>query len=271
MIGMLQAEAVKMRHRWMPRILILIMLAVIALLFWGIGTGSNRNDLLFPRSLVASLVFGAFVAPFLWPVLAGAWSGNEYGWGTVRLILTRRPNRVEYVLSSVVVLILTATLALLLALVVGLIGGGIVALVTGHSFAFTVGLSANFWLTVVKTFVVILYVITYYLILAFAAGTIFQSPAAGIGIGIGSWIAQQVISGIFDALGNPWKSIADHFPVTYTSSALERVVSGSLGGRFIRPTAGSPGEVQSIIALAIYMAILAALTLYFITTRDVTS
>ncbi|HZT95959.1 MAG TPA: ABC transporter permease [Chloroflexota bacterium] len=267
---LLAAEFVKMRFRWMPRIIVLIMLAIIGLIFWGVGTGDQRANLFFPRGLLAGLVFSGFFAPFLWPVLAGAWAGNEYSWGTLRLVLTRRPSRIQYAVSSLIILAVTAIVALVLALILSAILGALIGSLTGHGGIVTGGLPSDFVVILIKTFVAIVYVVCYYLILAFTAATIFQSPAAGIGIGIGVWIAEQVVTGIFTGLGSPWTDISDRFPIRYSSSLVERVVGNALSGRFVHgaPTAGL-GE--AIIGLAIYMAIFLALTLFVLRERDVTA
>jgi hypothetical protein len=264
------AEWVKLRHRWMPRIIALIMFAIVALFFWGLGTTSNRTDLIFPRGLLAALLSSAFVATFLWPILSGAWAGNEYSWGTLRMILSRRPNRIQYLAASLGILVVFAIITMVLAMVFSIVEGGVVAVLTGHSVVFTTGLRSNFTLVLLKTFVATIYVVCFYLVLAFAAGTIFQSPAAGIGIGIGFSIAQQVVFGIFYALRGPWRVIADHFPSAYAGSLPQRV---ALEGTSIfgSAPANSPGIVESVMGLAIYIGILVALTVIVVQRRDVTA
>lgn len=271
MINLLGAEWVKLRHRWMPRIITLIMLAILALLFFGISTGSNRNDVFFPRGLIVVLAFAGFMSSFLWPVLAGAWAGNEYGWGTIRLALSRRPSRIQFVLASIGILCLCVVLALILALILATIEGGIVALVTGNSLVSTHGLASDFALVFVKALLAVIYVTTFYLVLAFSAGTIFQSGAAGIGIGIGFSIAQGIIGGIFSGLGGTWKVIADHFPSAYTAALPDRIAGQALTGGVLPASSGTPGVIESILWLALYIGALLAVTLLIVNRRDVTA
>jgi hypothetical protein len=271
MIPLLLADWRKLRQRWMPRILLLILMVLIALIFFGISSrGRNRPDLVLPDGLVAALSLGAGFAAFLWPVLAGSWSGGEYGWGTVRMVLARRPNRVEFALSGLTIILLTIGFGLCLVLAAGAIAGSLVAAVTNTSAAPSNGASASE--IVIKLFFAAWYTSAFYAVLAYAAGSIFRSAPAGIGIGIGFSVAQAAVSGIFTALGDPWKSIALHFPSAYTTAltsrlAHELMTSGPIG----RIDADSPGVPASIVGLAVYFAVVLAAMLIVVYRRDVTT
>ena len=86
MTSLLAVEWIKLRHRWMPRILILIMLGIIGLIsLASLGLHGLRAALVLPQGLLAGLVLAGIFSPFLWPILAGAWSGMsspgaQYEW-----------------------------------------------------------------------------------------------------------------------------------------------------------------------------------------------
>src|SRR5579872_881343 len=102
MSRVLAAEWLKVRKRWMPRVLVLIMMVIIGLIFWAISTNSSdRANVFLPRAWLTSLFLGAGVAAFLWPILAGSWAGNEYSWGTIRMVLSRRPSRAQFALAGI--------------------------------------------------------------------------------------------------------------------------------------------------------------------------
>src|SRR5947209_8517060 len=148
MTPLLAAEWLKLRTRWMPRVLTLIMLAFVVLGFLEMDT--NLHNLILPRAWLAALYFASTFSLVLWPILGGCWAGNEYGWGTVSLILTRRPNRVHWVLSAVIILMLMAGLAVLATLVVGMIAGIIIAVLTSHSVFLTGRVQPAFSLILAK-------------------------------------------------------------------------------------------------------------------------
>lgn len=267
MIPLLAADWTKMRYRWMPRILILILLAIVALVFFGISTRPRfRPSLVFPDGMAIALIFAASFAAFIWPVLAGSWAGNEYGWGTVRLVLTRRPNRMQFSLAGLVMVLLVVGLGVLLALVVGAVGSALVSN-TAHASLPPV---SDAGAIIVKMFFAVWYTSAFYAVLAYTAGVIFRSSPAGIGLGIGFAVAQSAVTAIFQALGDPWKAVAQHFPDSYTTG-LTSHLANELGtsGPFSRGQPGAPSITTSIIALAIYLAILLALMLIAVQRRDV--
>jgi hypothetical protein len=272
MIGLLLADWRKMRHRWMPRILLVILLAIVVLIFFGISSRGRFSDVVaMPDGLVVALSLAAGFAAFIWPVLAGSWAGGEYGWGTVRMALTRRPSRIEFSLSGLILVLLTVGFGLLLVLIVGAIAGSIFA-AADHLSAPPSPPGASASAVIVKLFFGAWYTSAFYAVLAYTAGVVFRSAPAGIGLGIGFAVAQAAVSGIFTALGDPWKSIAQHFPDAYTTALTSRLANELLvAGPFARVEPGAAAITTSVIALAIYFAVLLAAMLAVVSQRDVTS
>src|SRR5579872_2313727 len=136
MISLLRADWRKLSHRWMPRVLTIIMLALIALIFLSVsGRARYRSELVNPDGLVFALSLAAAFAAFIWGILAGNWSGSEYSWGTIRLVLTRKPSRAEFTLSGYVTILLTVAFALVIVVLLGAIGGWIVGAATNTTVA----------------------------------------------------------------------------------------------------------------------------------------
>ena len=267
-------EWLKFSRRWMPRVILVLMLGLIAVAFWGQATRvAELGNLVLPRGWLMTLIYASFFAPFFWPVLGGSWAGNEYGWGTIRLVLTRRPFRIEHALAALAVLVVGVGIALLATLIVGTAAGILVGVLTqSHAFASGV-LDATFLATLLKGFLSAWYVAAFYLVLSYAAATIFRSAAVGIGIGIGSTLAQFVLRGIFFGLGGTWRNVADHFPVMYTNDMARLVVHSALvpGTEIAHVDPSLPSAGQSVAVLAIYMAALLIVTFVALRTRDVTA
>ena len=274
MMAHLSFEWLKLSKRWMPRIIVILLAGLTIVAFWGEGTrNTSRGDLFLPRGWLAALSFCSFFAPFFWPVLGGSWAGSEYGWGTIRTILTRRPQRITHVFAALVILLIGLALAMLTVLIVGSVAGIVVSILTGNPI-FTSGVwDVGFLSIVIQGFLSAWYVSAFYLVLAYAAATIFRSAAVGIGIGIGGTLAQSVLSAIFRSLGGAWQTIAEHFPLVYSSSLITEVVGSRLipGSNLAEVSPTSPTGGQSLLALAIYGAIFLALTLVAVQTRDVTA
>jgi ABC-type transport system involved in multi-copper enzyme maturation permease subunit len=270
----LSFEWFKLMRRWMPRIILLMLLGFTILAFWGYGTRhTGRPNLFLPRGWLAALAFCSFFAPFFWPVLGGSWAGNEYGWGSIRSILTRRPERITHALSALLVL-LAGVLIGILCIVIVASGAAVVVSVATHNPAWTSGIwGGTFAATLVKGVLTAWYVSSFYLLLAYCAAVIARSAAVGIGFGIGSTLAEVVLREIFGSLGGVWNTIAEHFPFMYSESMITRVVGSGLvqGSNLARVDPGTPGAASSLLALAIYSAVLLAVTVVAVRVRDVTA
>lgn len=271
MSGLLAAEWLKLRTRWMPRVILLILLGILALIFWGIGTGNDRVNLFFPRGVLAAWVIGATLSSFLWPVLGGSWAGSEYGWGTIRMVLSRQPDRLRFALAGLITVLVSVVIGLLAAVVVEFIAGTIVAAATGNNAVDTSGLGGNFLPTLIKVFFGAWFAVSFYVILAYTTGTVFRSSAVGIGIGIGFIVAELVVTGIFRGIGGAWGHIADHFPGAYANNLPTQIARKEMLAGFAGDNTSRPGVTESVIVLAIYIAILLAITMVVVARRDVTA
>jgi ABC-type transport system involved in multi-copper enzyme maturation permease subunit len=274
MTAYLSFEWLKLSKRWMPRIILVMMAGLTLVAFWAQASRvEGYGNLVLPRGWLAALTYASFFAPFFWPVLGGSWSGNEYGWGTIRTILTRRPNRITHVLAALAVLLAGVALAIAVLLIAGTAAGLLVA-AFNHDAAFTASLwNGTFLVLLLKGAATAWYISAFYLILAYSAAVIFRSAAVGIGIGIGATLAQVVLTRIFFALGGTWQTIAQHFPFLYTDSMITRVVGSGLipGTSLATSSPTDPSAGGSLLALAIYLAVFLALCLAAVRLRDVTA
>ncbi|HWE64025.1 MAG TPA: hypothetical protein VHB98_20105 [Chloroflexota bacterium] len=274
MTAYLSFEWLKFSKRWMPRIIVALLIGLIIVGFWGQATRvMGRGNLFLPRGWLAALSFSAFFAPFFWPVLGGSWAGNEYGWGTIRAVLTRRPNRIEHVMAALLVLIGGTAVGILAILAAGTVGGILASAVTGNSVWVSGLLSGTFLSDLAKGFLTAWYVSAFYLVLAYTMATIFRSAVVGVAVGVGGTLAQYILQKIFNDLGGVWTNIANHFPVVYTQDMITRVVGGELipGSNLASVGPNAPSAGQSVLALAIYGAIALALMLVAVRVRDVTA
>ena len=170
MTAYLSFEWLKLSKRWMPRIIIGLLICLTALAFWGTGTrSSDRADLFLPRGWLAALTYCSFFAPFFWPVLGGTWAGNEYGWGTIRAALTRRPNRIEHVFAALAILFVGLAISILAILLAGTVGGLVVSGLTGNATWVGGVWSASFFGMLAKGTLTAWYVSAFFLLVAYAA------------------------------------------------------------------------------------------------------
>lgn len=273
MMGLVAADFLKLRKRLMPRILLIILLVLMALVFFGFAKSGDRlsiADVILPNGWLLGLVFVSFFAPFIAPVLAGSWAGSEYSWGTIRMVLSRRPDRTQFLLSGIIVLLVATGIALLAGLLLSTISSWLAALLLGRSAFDSTAFDGNFVGIFVKLFFGVWLVLAFYIVLAFSAGTLFRSGAVGIGVGIGLTLADIILTGIFYGLGGTWRSIADHFPNVYAQSLPAKIAIGSLSN-VSSGRSGTPSISESVLALAVYTLVPLALAIVLVRYRDVTA
>jgi hypothetical protein len=104
MIGLVSAELLKLRKRWATYIIPVVGMALMALLFFLIG--SNRNDqgpiqlTRFPEAytVINELVFG--LGSLLALAYAAAVGGADWTWGIIAAVVARGEGRARYVLAK---------------------------------------------------------------------------------------------------------------------------------------------------------------------------
>lgn len=274
MIGAFRAELLVMRKRASTWILLGIW-ATLALVFaYAVPyvtylNDSSRESLadVLPQNLVV-MVMGGF--PFFGGVLAlmlGVLSfGSEYGWGTLKTLLTQRPRRL-YVFGA-------KLLALAAALVVFVLVVFALAAIAGYAIAVREG-AATTW---PSAWLVIRGAAAGWLILAVWAGlgvllaVLFRGTALATGIGI---LYALVIEGLLTALATQVSlldSVVELFlrasgyslvvPLGVSSDDLGDRGPGSFSGPFV------DGE-QALLALAAYLAVFVVLAGSLLRRRDV--
>ncbi|MDQ2915485.1 MAG: ABC transporter permease [Chloroflexota bacterium] len=274
MIPLLSFEFVKVLRRGMPRAAVLGSCGLVVAAFLLLGPNeTERGNLLLPRALLAALSFSSFLAPFFWPVVGASWAGNEYDWGTIRAILTRRPDRAGHVLAALTILLASVGLGMLAILIAGVVGGIATAVFQGGELLAADILSSTFFGTLVEGLLAAWYLSAFYLLVAYAAATVARSAAIGVGFALGATLAQYLLRSILLGLSAPWSEIAARFPIVYANSLITRVVGGQLlpGTSLATARAYEPTVSESLLALALYGALCLAVTLIAVRTRDVTA
>lgn len=211
MIGLLRAELLKLGKRWMPYVLLLIMLAGAAFIIWAMGYGTWKDDdaefaasglrtFAYPYSVPALLDSGQFWgSAFFVSILATSTVATEHNWGTIRPALSGGVSRVRFLATKLLALTLVSTVALLFAL-----GFGIVLSLWATSVAdvnptvpggFTAG---DFVLMVSRTALCIVP----YGLMAFALTVFSRSTALGIAGTMGYMVLEAIIVAILGTGGD---------------------------------------------------------------------
>lgn len=285
MTGLLRAELLKMRKRWMPYVLFLLMLAGAAFIVWAIGYGTWHDDdpeyaasglrtFAYPYSVPALLDSGQFWgSAFFVAILTTSTLATEHNWGTIRPALSGGVSRARYLLTKLLTLTLVSTVALLLALGFGVLLSLWATSVAGfdapvpHPGSFTAG---DFVLMVSRAALCIVP----YGLLAFALTVISRSTALGIAGTMGYMTLEAIIVAVLGTGGDILQGSRILF-LGHSVSAL--IAENRFGGLDYESTAfrdlESPDQPGVWTATAVIVAesafLLAASFLVFLR-RDVT-
>lgn len=232
--------------------------------------GSARLEVLgpeqveqFKRQLSLPGVFGAVLGQvnssggILAIILAAGFLGSDFGWGTLRVLLTRAPDRGRYLLAKLIAL----QLALLAAVVIALLVGTLIALLCGSALGLPQSLSLRDLALLPLGVARALYVILPYVLITFAAAAFGRSALAGVGGGL-AFLAIDVGAGSLGALGAVSNLVLVLVNLLLQPNINTMVVANSqLYGLDQSVLASSldlaalPSQLQAVLVIAVYCAL----------------
>lgn len=243
-----------------------------------------RATLTFPQSVLLAGGYATFMGLIVLSILAGAVIGGEYGFGTIRLILSRGTGRAQLLTAQVAALALLALgislMMVLLGIAVGfslgpLLGASVPALSGGGMVAL-----AAYWLAIS------LHLFAFAAI-AFLLATLARSTAAGIAVPLGYYVFETIVSTVLlvliqvihGTLGDFLRHVPDWLlnvnlgvvtskaqTALLTSTSLFQDTSGG-GGASLLP---SIGLAHALLVSLGYCAVLIGVPYVILRRRDIT-
>ena len=291
MRNLLLAEWMKSRSRWLPYVLLVLMVLGAGVQVWLFGytqwwdihddpstsgdqtTTAIRTFTLpwaFPALVDAGQFWGSmFIGLFISSVVA-----TEYNWVTVRQAVARGQSRAEWLTVKLLAGSLICTVLMLLVLALGVVSMLITTSMAG--FDITLDPPGSAELTILDGIVIILrgaMGVLPYAVLAFALTVIGRSTALGATGIILFLIIESVIIPLLGALGSPWQDIRN-VAIGHNAASLlaaNRIDDSqylSLAFREIPNGADLPNPWTAFAALCAWCAALLALTYYVFSKRD---
>ena len=265
-------EWYKLRRRWMPWILLLIVAALPQMSLWGSVSGTFGSEteqavrgvdstrLLFPNSVVGGLLVAQVYGIVLIMILTASLIGTEYGWGALRTVLTRGTGRWPFLTSKLLLLVLLGAAALGVGAFAWVVGSAI-AMVTLGDGAWLAE-SAD-WIEVVKWSGKAVFGLIPYIALAAFVAVLTSSSGAAIGISLGYYLIESILVG---ALFNfDWFERVAEFLIGPAGYGWMRLP----GGMTFSYPAELPDATQSFFVLLGYILILGGAAFWLFQRRDV--
>ena len=263
-----QWEWFKLRRRWVPWILLGFVVVIGQLLFWLVATLGDDVSYQSPTENIANgLGFASFFGPFIAVILAAAVIGGEYGWGTLRPVLSKGAGRWPFLTSKVaVVLLVTAAILIILSVTVAISGFIAEAVLTDPE---SERYGAISWVDLLMLYGRMVYGFLPYIMLALFVVVLTASNGVGIGLSLGYYIAETVILvPILNAFD--WSDHVLAFLLGPNVSAWQSVPSGD-DDPFsnIATIGGIPDMAHGFIFVTIYAVVLGVAALALFLRRDI--
>jgi len=290
-LRLLRSEIFRMRRRWMPWIMLaLIVVAAFAVYFliWGStqaqielirsGQAPQQGAPNLEQLREALLIvtpgrvqdFGVSVVSgfgsIMLIVFAASHVGTEFGWGTFRTLLAHGASRTGFLVSKAVSLLLYAAMFMFIGTLAAIGGSYVVTSLAGLSVGSGVDVAEVAWVAAKSG-----YTFIPYMALALAIAVWSKSAGAGIATGLVVYFAEGLVATILVSLNKEYATIVN-WGLSRNASALTRTVSSGQGGPSTQdPTATTlPDPTQAAIVLAVYTVIFLALAYWRLRSRDVT-
>ena len=259
-------EWFKLRRRWVPWILLGFVLVVNQLIFWLVA--ALTDDISYQstyENIANGLGFSAFFGPFIAVILAAVVVGGEYGWGTLRPVLSLGAGRWQLLTSKVAVVVLfTAALLIILCIAVTISGFIAEAVLTAPETTESYGdISAANLLALYGR---MLYAFVPYIMLALLLVVLTTSNGVGIALSMGYYIAENII--VVPIISNfSWSNGVFTYLLGPNVSAWQNVLQGNDSA--IVTFGGISTMTHGFIIVTLYIVLLAAAAIALFLRRDI--
>ena len=228
--------------------------------------GFTSNALLLPNSILLAFTLLQGTLFILASIMAAAALGGEYGWGTLRTVLTKGTGRWQFLAAKVVALMFTALVGLVLAaasvalssLVIGVFG------LEGDALQ-----GSAEWLDVPIKIGTLLYSFLPYVMLALLATALTSSTALGITAFVVYYVVETTASPILSNFA--WFQRVSEYLLSPNATAVLQAsygeVSVSIDGG---GDAAQPELLHAVLVLAGYILVFGVLTFLLFQRRDIT-
>jgi len=205
-------------------------------------------------------------------ILAGALVGGESSLGTIRLMFTRGPTRVQFLLAKIVVLAIYVVPTILFLMLLGTVIGSVMAQLAGIGTGLRFFTSVRFGHLVLFLLLGMLYWFSY-MLMALFFGTVGRSTVAAI-VGPLVWLAIEPLLGNIIAvltnngsggLADFLKAIPDYFLGNNLTSLLH-----NQGNALSFADPGRYADGHSLLVVAVYLIVFVGVAGFLTVRRDVT-
>jgi ABC-type transport system involved in multi-copper enzyme maturation permease subunit len=269
--GAIAGEGLKMLRRPAVYVLGLIMLAILILLFYLVAwffltyplpgtrfpagvTAAELKKALYPANMVREALGNASVLGGVLALILGVLSvGSEYGWGTLKTLLTQRPARLDVFAAKFVAVAGTLAVFAVLNMAAAAVVSVLLALVDHQSLAFpdpvqiVAGLGAT-WL-----------IWNWYAAFGGFLAYLFKQSALAIGLGLAYLlVVESIVFGLLGQVGGTvTQNIEKFFPGPNASGLIQSFGSATAASQGTPAPIAGAGQATIVVSLYLLSTLVA--------------
>ncbi|HUZ02788.1 MAG TPA: ABC transporter permease subunit [Thermomicrobiaceae bacterium] len=210
-----------------------------------------------PGSLPAALGVSLGIGLILFAVLTASVFGAEYGWGTIRPALVRGTGRWPYLAAKLLLLLLLALAALIVVVAVSAVSS-----VFAHQLAGSPAITgATTWGSALRDLGKMWVGLVPYIVFSMFITVLTRSSATGMALGIGYYLAEQIIVAILSGLFSWFGTIAKYL--------LGQNITAWSGVSIFGQGQTSVSTLHALLVLVGYTLVLGGGAFYLFQTRDI--
>ncbi len=285
MRSLLAAEMLKLRKRWLPYIMLILLLLcafVQVFLFGWVGwhedpDPTSRLESLrtfsLPWSLPSLLDSGQFWGGLIVGTLAASVVATEFGWGTVRQALARGQTRAGYLMVKLTALVIVSAAGLLIVFFAAAALSLVLTAVEDRPVTLDAPGGGTSGPELVLMVLRAGYCIIPYGMLAFCLATIARSTTLGVITIVFLLFGEALLLAILEAIGGIAADVRDLTIGHNVSALMAQNHIGfanplTLAARDQRPAAELPDPNVAAVVLALWSLAFAAISFYIFQKRD---
>lgn len=231
------------------------------------------SPLRLPISLYVAVQVIQIVGLVLLVIITGTIVGGEYSVGTVRLMSTRGPTRVQYLLSKVGALLVCIVVGFIFIVLIGLVTGALLNLLSGIA-TNTDFLNNGMFGHMLLYALLAMFGLFVYAMLALFLGTAGRATAAGVAGALVWWVLENVLSGVLSLVaflvkgpfGDFLKVVPDYFIGNNIGALLQ-----NQSQYFMSTGPNALSNVHAWLVLLVYLALFIGLSIFISIRRDITN
>ncbi len=227
---------------------------------------NTRQTFVLPNSLSNGLTVAHTIGVILIMILASSVLGTEYGWGTLRAVLTRGVNRWQFLGAKALSLLLMGAIGLIIVALTVAVSSLIAASLLVDDGGLT---DSGEWSTAAVMFGKAVYGLMPYAILALFLSVLTSSSSMGIAFSLAYYFVEAILVGILINVFDWFSNVTDFLLGPSVTSWMTEAGIRTTGQGSMFPISHPSSQLHAFLVIAAYSIVLGAVAFWLFQRKDI--